>query len=281
MVGIYGLPRGGTNFVAAALHYHPQIFAVNEHVSDYRLPLRSIWRQGSLLRSHGRQDKRIDEIAAVVYNKMQEFSPELWNPRLDFPEGTRFVFYLRNPIRVHLSRESFRKKHRPERIEWAATRQNFLSLLAETRELLEAHEILKGRHPCLVLSHEFFCCRHAEVLPRLHRFIGVQPRPPANPRDFLRSCGRCGRALTLEKRNGQEWLVCPRHQNTVHGCGLFNPVLPIDLKGVLDDSWRTAPSVDRMMADIREILGDAVADYFWDGLYRENLFARGTAAMAA
>ena len=271
VVGIYGQPRGGTNFIAAALHYHPRLFAVNEHVFDYHIPLRSIWRQGSVFRLDGRQDKQIEQVTSIVYNKMQEFLPELWNPRRDFPDSSRFIFYLRNPIRVHLSREAYRRKHKPQRLEWADTPENFLSLVTETREILEAYEILKERHPCFVVSHEFFCCRHETALAQLHEFLGVEPLPPGNPRDFLRHCGRCGRDFMVTLQEGQEWLVCPRHRHPVSGCGQFNPLLPIDRNGVLDDSWKTTPRIDRTMADLRRILGNSVADYFWNGNYAENL----------
>jgi hypothetical protein len=281
IVGIYGQPRGGTNFIAAALHYHPRLFAVNEHVFDYRASLHSIWRRGSVFRRDGRQDKQIDQIEAVIYNKMQEFFPELWNPRNQFPGASRFVFYLRNPIRVHLSREVYRTKHRPDRVEWRDTRQNFLSLLTETREILEAHEILEDRHPCRILTHEYFCSAHDQALPDLHAFLRVEPRPPANPREFLRRCGRCDRALTVERREGQEWLVCPRHGKPVAGCGRFNPLTPIDRKGVLDDSWRTTPHIDQWMSDLRRILGNTIADYFWNGDYAKNLFAERALAKAA
>jgi hypothetical protein len=281
VVGIYGQPRGGTNFIAAALHYHPRLFAVNEHVFDYHIPLRSIWRQGSVFRLDGRQDKQIEQVTSIVYNKMQEFLPELWNPRRDFPDSSRFIFYLRNPVRVHLSREAFRRKHEPRRLEWADTPENFLSLVTETREILEAYEILKTRYPCHVVSHEYFCCRHESALAQLHEFLGVEPLPPANPREFLRHCGRCGRDLMLTLHEGQMWLVCPRHRRPVSGCGRFNPLLPIDRTGILDDSWKSTPRIDCMMSDVRQILGNEFADYFWNGNYAENLFAAWTHLNAA
>ncbi len=281
VVGIYGQPRGGTNFIAAALHYHPRLFAVNEHVFDHRVPLRSIWRRGSIFRVDGRQDKRIEQVTSIVYNKMLEFFPELWNPRRAFPDDSRFLFYLRNPVRVHLSRETYRRKHEPQRAEWTDTRANFLSLLAETQEILEAQEILKKRHPCLLLSHEFFCCDHERALPRLHEFLGIEPLPPCRPRDFLRRCGRCGQAFTVAAEQGQEWLVCPRHRRRVSGCGRFNPLAETDSQGVLDDSWKTTPHIDRMMSDVRRLLGDAIADYFWDGNYVENLLTRRAVSNAA
>jgi hypothetical protein len=271
IVGIYGQPRGGTNFIAAALHYHPRLFAVNEHVYDYRVPLRRIWKRGSVFRVDGRQDKKFNEVNWVVYNKMQEFFPELWNPRGSFPESSRFIFYFRNPIRVHLSREVYRQKHKPLRTEWTDTRENFLSLLTETQEILEAYEILQKRHPCLLVSHEYFCCEHDRALPDLHRFLGVEPLAPAVPRDFLRACGRCGRGYTTAHRDGKEWLVCPRHRIPVSGCGHFNPLAPIDRKGVLDESWKTTPGVERMMADVRRMLGNSFADYFWNGDSSRNL----------
>jgi hypothetical protein len=281
IVGIYGQPRGGTNFIAAALHYHPRLFAVNEHVFDHRVPLRSMWSGGSVFREDGRQDKKIDEVDWVVFNKMQEFFPEQWNPRASFPEASRFIFYFRNPIRVHLSREAFRQKHKPQRTEWTGTRENFLSLLTEAQEILEAHEILKQRHPCFLLSHEYFCCEHDQALPDLHRFLDVDPLPPGNPRHFLHTCGRCGRVYTPTQRDGKEWLVCPRHRHPVTGCGHFNPLAPIDRKGVLDASWKTTPGIDQMMADVRRMLGSGFADYFWNGNYSQNLPAPRALANAA
>ena len=94
IVGIYGQPRGGTNFIAAALHYHPRLFAVNEHVFDYRVPLRSMWKGGSVFREDGRQDKKIDEVDWVVFNKMQEFFPEQWNPAPQLSGSKPFHFLL-------------------------------------------------------------------------------------------------------------------------------------------------------------------------------------------
>ncbi len=271
ITGIYGLPRGGTNFIAAALHYHPQLFSVNEHVFDYRLPLRSIWRRGSIFRIDGRQDKQISRIRSVVFNKMQEFFPELWNPRCQFPAESRFIFYLRNPVRVHLSREEFRRRHKPGRTEWADTRQNFQGLLAETAEIMEAFEILKPRHPCFALAHEHFCLCHEAVLPQLHAFLGVDPIPERDPRAFLRTCGRCGRELVVVESEQQLWLACPRHRQPVSGCGRFNPLRPIDRRGILDDSWKTAPHIDQMMADFRRHLGTGLADYFWSRDYTRNM----------
>jgi hypothetical protein len=272
VAGIYGLPRGGTNLIAAALHYHPHVFAVNEHFCDYRVPLASIWRRRSVFRSDGRQEKRIDEVRAVVYNKMQEFRPELWNPRGTFPDSSRFVFYVRNPIRVHLSREAYRRKRDPGRSDWADTPANFASVLTEAREILEARAILQERHPCLLLSHEYFCCRHDRALAALHEFLGLQPMPPADPRDFFRRCGRCGRDFALTGPLGEQWLICPRHRRRVCGSGKFNPLRPVDCKSVLDDSWKTTPHVDRMMSQCRAVLGAAAADYFWNDDYADNLF---------
>jgi hypothetical protein len=281
VIGIFGQPRGGTNFIAAALHYHPRLFAVNEHVADYRVPLRSIWRDGSVYRGDGRQNKQIDQIKSIVFNKMQEFCPELWNPRRTFPDSTRFIFYFRNPIRVHLSREAFRSQHRPERVEWTGTRENYLSLLAETQEILEACKILKERHPCLILSHEYFCCEHERALPELHRFLGVEPLPPGKAREFLCSCGRCGRPYTTAIVKGKEWLMCPRHRHPVSGCGNFNPLGAVDRKGVLDESWKTAPGIESMMSDLRRLTGKTFADYFWNGNYSENLFEKHVISKAA
>jgi hypothetical protein len=271
IAGIYAQARGGTNFIAAALHYHSQIFAVNEHQFDYRRRLASVFHKGSVFRLDGRQDKQINQVRVVVFNKMQEFDPVLWDPRSHFPEGSRFIIYLRNPVRIHQSRESYRKKHKPRRVEWVDSRENFLRLLSETREILETHELLRARYPSLVITHEYFCCRHETALSSVQEFLGLVPEPPGNPRDFLKHCGKCGRDLAVAEQEGQQWLACPKHVRPVMGCGRFNPLRPIDRDGILDDSWKAAPEVGPMMAEVRRVLGDPLADYFWRGDYSANL----------
>ncbi len=271
IAGIYAQARGGTNFIAAALHYHSQIFAVNEHQFDYRRRLSAVFDKGSVFRADGRQDKRIDQIRVVVFNKMQEFDPVLWDPHSEFPSGSRFIVYLRNPVRVHLSRESYRRRHKPRRVEWVDTRENFLRLLSETREIFETHRLLQVRYHSLLMTHEYFCCRHEAALSRVHEFLGLQPQAPANPREFLKHCGKCGRDLVVIEQEGQQWLGCPRHARPVMGCGRFNPLRPIDRDGILDESWKESPDVGSMMSEVRRVLGDAVADYFWNGDYSANL----------
>ena len=77
LVGVYGVPRGGTNFVAAQLHYHRELFCVSEHELDWRLPLSLYWKKRSVLREHGWQDKRREEIRRIVFNKVQRGGP-IW-----------------------------------------------------------------------------------------------------------------------------------------------------------------------------------------------------------
>jgi hypothetical protein len=271
IAGIYAQARGGTNFIAAALHYHPRIFAVNEHQFDYRRRLSAVFDKGSVFRVEGRQDKRIDQTQIVLFNKMQEFDPVLWDPHSEFPAGSRFIVYLRNPVRVHFSRESYRQRHKPRRVEWVDSRENFLRLLSETQEILETHALLKARYSSLLMTHEYFCCQHEQALPQVHQFLGLQPMPPANPRDFLKHCGKCGRDYAVIEQDKQQWLACPRHGRPVMGCGRFNPLRPLDRDGILDASWKESPDVHAMMSEVRRVLGDSLADYFWNADYSVNL----------
>ena len=85
----------------------------------------------------------------------------------------------------------------------------------------------------------------------------------------------------LDRVERGEEIVITRHGKPVAGCGRFNPLTPIDRKGVLDDSWKTTPHIDQMMADVRRVLGNMIADYFWNGDYAKNLFAERTLSKAA
>jgi hypothetical protein len=271
VAGIYAQARGGTNFIAAALHYHPHIYAVNEHQFDYRRRLWAMLGDGSVFRGDGRQDKQVDQTRVVLFNKMQEFDPVLWDPRSEFPADSRFIVYLRNPVRIHHSREAYRQRHKPRRVEWVDTRENFLRLLSETQEILETHELLRTRYSSVLLTHEYFCCQHEKALPRVHSFLGLEPMPPANPREFLKCCGRCGREFVVIEEDKQQWLACPRHRRPVMGCGRFNPLRPLDRDGVLDASWKKSPDAPALMSEVRRVLGDGLADYFWSMDYSANL----------
>ena len=157
--------------------------------SSYRRRLSAVFDEGSVFRADGRQDKQIDQIRVVLYNKMQEFDPVLWDPRSDFPAGSRFIVYLRNPVRVHLSRESYRRRHKPRRVEWVDSRENFLRLLSETQEILKTHETLRTRYPSLLMTHEYFCCRARDgpaASPRVPGARAVAAGKPARFSEALR-----------------------------------------------------------------------------------------------
>ncbi len=148
--------------------------------------------------------------------------------------------------------------------------------MSETKEILQTHEILATRYASLLLTHEYFCCRHDAALARVYEFLGLDPLPPANPRNFLKQCGRCGREFTVIERDQQQWLACPRHLRPVMGCGRFNPLRPLDRDGVLDASWKESADVAAMMTEVRRVLGDGLADYFWNCDYGLNLQASET-----
>ncbi len=272
IAGIYAQARGGTNFIAAALHYHPQIFAVNEHQFDYRRRLSAVLGEGSVFRAEGRQDKQIDQIRVVLYNKMQEFDPVLWDPRSEFPAGSRFIVYLRNPIRVHLSRANRIGVDTSRAALNGSTRARIsCGCCPRRKKSFKPTNSCGARYPSLLLTHEYFCCQHETALAHVHELLGLTSLPPANPRDFLKHCSKCARDYTVIEQDKQQWLACPRHGRPVMGCGRFNPLRALDLDGVLDASWKESPDIGPMMSEVRRVLGDALADYFWNADYSTNL----------
>lgn len=271
VVGIFALPRGGSNFISAALHYHPQLFAITETYVDYRIPLRSLWKRRSIFREHGRQDKKFDDIQFIIFNKVQNEDSPLWDPQATFPETTRHLFYLRNPIRVHHSRERYRQVYSPKLHDWADTHGNYCSVLADAQRILDAYHALNRRYPCMLVSHEHVCCEHETALAAIHSFLGLPPVPFPDPRKFFRRCGVCGRDLITIEHEGKAWLACRRHPRRVRARGNFNPLQPIDSKGVKEDSWKNDPRIERMIDEMRHVLGHAVADYYWRGDYSRNL----------
>jgi hypothetical protein len=270
VVGVYGLPRGGTNFVSAALHYHPRVFCISEREHDWHRPLERYWQRRSIFREHGVQDKDPGLVDRVVFNKVQRF-PKRWGAQVAYPEGTRFIFYLRNPIRVFHSRQTYHDRHEPFRDEWTATAPHFERLLDEVAELLMLHERLSARHPCLFWTHEHFCVNYAESVADSLRFLDIESIRLPEPQAFFRSCGSCGRPFTSRCVGGEVQFWCADCNSELRGYGHFNPLRPIDATGVASSSWNERPGTDRLMDRVRARLGAGLADYYWAGDYSRNL----------
>ncbi|HUG89504.1 MAG TPA: hypothetical protein VML55_01635 [Planctomycetaceae bacterium] len=270
LVGLYGLPRGGTNFVSAALHYHPRVFCVSEREHDWRRPLERYWQRRSIFREHGVQDKELARIERVVFNKVQRF-PRLWGAQVALPADTRLIFYLRNPIRVFRSREAYRREHEPFRDEWSATTANFEPLLDEAGAILSLHRQFAGRHACLFWTHEHFCLHYQQAVAETFRFIDVEDVALPEPRAFFRSCGRCGAPFTARCVERRVQLRCETCGVALRGYGHFDPLRPIDTGEVVNANWKTLPGVDKLMLRLRARLGSALADYFWAGDYSQEL----------
>ena len=271
-VGIYGLPRGGTNFISAWLHYHPNVFCVSERRYDWRKRLLSYWRRHSLFRYHGVQDKKPSNIEHVVFNKVQRF-PELWGADVDYPPETKFIFYLRNPVRIHISREAFRSKHDTDRENWSDSRDNFQELLAEVRNVLEVYMELRERYPCLLLSHEYYCSNHGSATEELFRFLGISG-DVVTPQSFFKRCGKCGTSLMKKSTENAEMLYCTECKKPIEGFGNFNPLREIDLKDVCSDRWKDRVDIADLMSDLENIAGEDIAAYYRSGDYSRNIIQR-------
>jgi hypothetical protein len=272
LVGVWGVPRGGTNFVAAHLHYHREVFSVSEHELDWRLPLALYWRKRSVLREHGWQDKRVADIRRVVFNKVQR--GPLWSADASYPPDSRFVFYFRNPVRCLKSREAAIRKFGDHPFK----HEDFDSLLRDFRRMVDTHRTLAARHPCLVLAHEHFCCRFDEARETLRAFLDLAPDGWVEPEAFLARCGRCGGAFAVEIENGERWLGCLACSTRLLGHGHFNPLRPIDLDDIRSEAWKAEPGADERLARIRERVGAEVAEYYERCAFEENLSLTPAAA---
>ena len=208
---------------------------------------------------------------SVVYNKMQRILPNYGIAAAVSGREPLFIFYIRNPVRVHLSHKLCRK-HDPRRMDWSDTHPNFLSLLTETREILDGYEQLRKAIPASFSAMNFFVantsghfavCIDSSALNRCLLRIHATSSGIADAAVAL---------FTLTCQKNQEWLICPRHRRAVCGCGRFNPLAAVDRGGRIDDSWKRTPNIECMMSDLRHLLGISVADYFWKGDYAGNLF---------
>jgi hypothetical protein len=269
VVGIYNVPRSGSNFLAACLHCHPQVFAVSERQLNWQTPLLANWKRRSILKKHGRQDKRMRDVTHVVFNKVQR-SPH-WKPARRFRPGTRFLFHVRNPVRIHLSRDAYRGKFDPTRSEWKASLENFNRLLAEMRSVLDAYDSLRSRYASLLISHEYFCCHHEAARSEVFDFLGLPTAVARDIRSFFRVCGECGKDLQVCRIDGTNWLMCRSCGAVVRGYGNFNPLREIDENDIRNRDYVSFPQYDELMLRVESTLGSAMADYYRLGEYDENI----------
>lgn len=270
LAGIYALPRGGSNFLSAWLHYHPEIFAVSERYMDWRKPLWRYWTRRSILKRHGVQGKRIADTRCIVFNKVQR-DLALWGAKTDYPQDTRMIFYLRNPARIFMSRDVLGKVRTNESW-WAASDENLNLLMSEIQTVLETYRYLREKRPCLLLSHEYFCCHHLKVLPELYRFLGVSDDVVPNPRKFLRKWESADQEMHEERdERGTSWLMNPSTGERLSGYGGFNPLRDIDPSEIGSDEWKLLPDIAKIMDTLRLRLGDEIADYYWKNDYDSNI----------
>jgi len=269
-VGIYGLPRGGTNFISAWLHYHPQVFCVSERQGDWRKPLIGYWRKKSIFREHGVQDKKPGNIHWMVFNKVQRF-PEWWGPNLEYPGQTKFIFYIRNPIQIHISREAYRRKFDKDRDFWSDNRQNYKNVLLETKELIDHYQSMRERFDCILLAHEHFCLDHTRKIRTLYQYLGLEEIGKIGPDVFFKTCGACGEILEKRQQEENEILFCPNCSRDLEGFGRFNPLRKIDVSLVHDERWKRRQDVEELIEDARNIIGDKVIDYYLDGDFSINI----------
>lgn len=270
LVGIYGLPRGGTNYLCACLHYHPRLFSVSEREHDWRKPLARYWKRRSILREHGVQDKRQDQVEAITFNKVQRF-PELWGPGVNYPDGTRLIFFLRHPLRVLQSRERFRSRHDPQRRRWADTEANFRGLLDETAAILDIRRQVRGRVRSMIVTYEHLALHTDKVMRQIQRFLGVDAIGQLDPRAFFKRCGKTGSPL-VEQRVGQApYLVSSATGERITGYGQFNPLRTVSEQAVRCDAWKRDKGSGRRIEAMRIRLGDELTDYYVEGRYDQPL----------
>ncbi len=140
-------------------------------------------------------------------------------------------------------------------------REFFAALVRDQRDPANARDPGDAvRQP--VADARVFLLPARRCAAQVYEFLELDPLPPANPRNFLKHCGRCGRDYTVIERDQQRWLACPRHLRPVMGCGRFNPLRPLDRDGVLDASWKESADVAAMMTEVRRVLGDRIGRLF-------------------
>ena len=235
-IGVFALPRGGSNLICGHLHYHPNLFTIAERHKTHKIRLSyRLFLAYSIFGTAGLQNKRISDIRYLIFNKMNTSpSSEEWPPELVSAAEFKYVFIIRNPLRVVAS-QHHSAVNVSERPEWLYTPESFRLVVDMTVALLNMLMETRDIHPdrAILTLHERFCRDYEAQLQRLLTFIDHDLASMTlgdSPASFFAQTYCCG-TRPVEQ---QGWLRCLKCGLRVRGHGEFNPLTPVSIERALD-----------------------------------------------
>ena len=235
-IAVFGLPRGGTNLVCAHLHYHAQLFTIAERQKSYRLPINHrLFLTYSIFGSFGLQDKKISDIRYLVFNKVNTTSAvESWPPTLVSTGRFKYVFLIRNPLRVVATQHRYATDV-DDKPGWLYTSRSFRTTVDMTVALLNMYLETRSvqEDSAALMLYERFCLDPGHELRSLFRILDKELLGSLDQNrgeQFFKNLYCCNKAPV--EREG--WLRCSNCDRRVRGHGEFNPIEPVSLERALE-----------------------------------------------
>jgi hypothetical protein len=233
VIHVFAASRGGSHVFTSQFHFFDVCFAFWGKFYS-QLGQRSPWFDHPdslhytdfLLRSafggHGLQNKLGEQTKVLVYchnkeRRIGSYDSAVASDRSKYREK-RFIFYLRNPLRIAHSTY----------LKLAQTRYSDNDFEAEIRQEASRLRValeLKERFPNLhIFFHEVFCANFSESLAILASFLKpLAGRLPTyqTPADFFSECFPSGDRPVVQ----DGYLFCSKTREKIAGGGLFNPLM--------------------------------------------------------
>ncbi|MBN1457813.1 MAG: hypothetical protein JW912_08175 [Sedimentisphaerales bacterium] len=244
---IFGLARGGTNLICSRIHYHKSFFCVSEQEDPKTKITFRLFLLRSIYGSLGLQDKQIAQLKWLVYNKV-DVPGDSWDSVGVNSGKSKYLFYLRNPLRVIISKDGYARKN--DRPEWIYSNSSFKQTIEEALNLIKTYNkaVEINRSVVKLTLHEQFCRNWQKELKSLFGFIDSSISPVIDEdawKEFFKEMYCCDTKPVYK----DGWLRCLSCGRFLWGYGNFNPTVPISLDRTLSE-------------DIRSFFKESDLDYF-------------------
>ena len=230
----------------------------------------------SMYFSAGLQDKKLSDIKYLVFNKMnveRKGAARFWKPSLVSSDRYKYIFLVRNPLRLALSAASWTRNHwtDPGR---AYSPEQFRSIIDQAAAMLGMYAETREVNPdgARLVVHERLSRDHEVELKSIFRFINPDLEAVADSntaRGFFKRMPCC--KTEPVERGGR--LTCPSCGTVLKGHGMFNPITPVSLDRTMSGRIDGAFSEDGILY-FKDAFGAELAAYWLedaDHLYEDDI----------
>ncbi len=259
--------RSGSHFVLHALHSHPQVAALEEHVLGGQLkayfnselfPIDEIAEKQLLP-----QKQNLASVDWILLNK-----PKAEDVTYHFPfqrDNLRLIYLFRNPVTLYYSwKKGWDEMAARDYGLAAADDDQVLGWLrALILDEMTSYGFYRNRDIDTVVSLESFTCESDENLRRVWARLGL-PFVEAGQRPRLEQCPVCETRLEVQE-DGEAVLYCPRCKKSYRAAGGYNYIGEIDASYL--NHWKSKEKSPYLYEYFSQLLGTELMAFYDNETY--------------